>query len=131
LSDPTQGAEATSAPASATRRRDVLVARVRRPPPDERGTPSTLIVAICTALPVLVGLGAFLGILFMIKEPQPAADDANRFSRVLYAMPDRTTCRVMLFDNKSSQMSEGPVVPCDPTRKTTRYVEPREFKWGR
>jgi hypothetical protein len=88
-------------------------------------------VAICTGVLVLAGLGAYLGVRFMIEGPLHAVDETHRFSRVLYTMPDRTTCRVVLYDNTSAQLSDGPVVPCDPKRKTTSYVESRDFKWGR
>jgi hypothetical protein len=90
---------------------------------------------VCAVFLLLLGIGAFLGVRVMIEAPQrqaaAPAETTNRFSRVLYAMPDRTTCRVMLFDNTSAMMSEGPIVPCDPTRKTTTYIEPKEFVWGR
>ena len=104
-------------------------------PPTEEHAKLARIAIVCALFLGLLGVGAFLGVRLMIEAPERQAattlDTTNRFSRVLYAMPDGTSCRVVLFDNRSAMMSEGPVVPCDPNRKSSTYIEPKEFSWGR
>jgi len=103
-------------------------------PPNERRVWLVRFAIVCAMFLGLLFMGAYLGIRLMIEaapqRPQ-TFDTTNRYSRVLYAMPDGTSCRVVLFDNKSAMMSEGPVVPCDPNRKSTAPIEPKEFNWGR
>jgi hypothetical protein len=129
------GAESAGA-SDIAEERDAVVGNRRhaRPPTEERAKLARIAI-VCALFMLLVGAGAFLGVRLMFDAPQTPAtaniDITNRYSRVLYAKPDGTTCRVVLFDNKSAMMSEGPVVPCDPNRKSTSYIEPKEFTWGR
>jgi hypothetical protein len=128
------GADGAGAGALAKDLRDAVVGNRRHTlPPSERRAWLTRIAIVCALFVLLLGMGAYLGVRLMIEAPQRPAtfDTTNRFSRVLYAMPDGTSCRVVLFDNKSAMMSEGPIVPCDPNRKSTTYIEPKEFTWGR
>jgi len=130
------GAESAGASDIAKGLDDAVVGNRRhaRPLTDERAKLARIAI-VCAMFLGLLGVGTFLGIRLMIDAPQSAAaanfDTTNRYSRVLYTMPDRTSCRVVLFDNKSAMMSEGPVVPCDPNRKSSTYIEPKEFTWGR
>jgi len=129
------GAESAGA-SDIAEERDAVVGNRRhaRPLTDDRAKLARIAI-VCAMFLGLLGVGTFLGIRLMIDAPHsPAAanfDTTNRYSRVLYTMPDRTSCRVVLFDNKSAMMSEGPVVPCDPNRKSSTYIEPKEFTWGR
>jgi hypothetical protein len=130
------GAESAGASNIAKGLDDAVVGNRRHaPPPTEERAKLARIAIVCALFLGLVGVGAFLGVRLMIEAPHRQAattsDTANRYSRVLYTMPDGTSCRVVLFDNKSAMMSEGPVVPCDPNRKSTTYIEPKEFSWGR
>ena len=126
------GAESAGALNIAEERDAVVGNRRHTRPPNEERAKLARIAIVCAVFLLLLGAGAFLGVRLMIEAPlRQANDTTNRFSRVLYTMPDGTSCRVVLFDNKSAMMSEGPVVPCDPSRKSTTYIEPKEFSWGR
>jgi len=128
------GADGAGALDAARGLRDAEVGNRRHTlPPDEQRAKLARVAVVCGLFLILLSMGTFLGLRLMSDAPQRPAvfDTTNRYSRVLYAMPDGTSCRVVLFDNKSAMMSEGPVVPCDPNRKSTAPIEPREFTWGR
>jgi hypothetical protein len=60
-----------------------------------------------------------------------AARDARAVGDVVYSMPDGKFCRHMSFDNLTSEMIEGTVVPCpDSVVRDEFRNKTAGFAWG-
>jgi hypothetical protein len=78
---------------------------------------------------LLVGAAVIFGTMrtHMSSDPTPLDDRVARISRPL---PDSTSCRNMIIDNRTSQTVEDKVGPCELGRGKSKVRSKPEFVWG-
>jgi hypothetical protein len=59
-----------------------------------------------------------------------AEADANRVGDIVFTLPDGLFCRHFSFDNKTAELTEGAVEPCEQPRSQGTARVPNGFVWG-
>jgi hypothetical protein len=89
---------------------------------------STLFLIMFTIAILFGGHAAVDPLLRMVT----AAHQSDMAGDVLTPMPDGQFCRHMSFDNKTSEMTEGDIVPCpDDLARGQFRRDNRSFSWGK
>ena len=95
-------------------------------------TRAVRLFAVFSFAVVVLLAGTFIGVHLLIQGLQEDTGVGNGTSRVVYTLPDGTSCRSVVYDNISGRMTETETGRCDGRKfDERRTAGQREFIWGR
>lgn len=103
--------------------------RLRR---EEQQAKNTRALVVLSLFVVLLAAALLMGgrsVIDPLLHGAAADRQANRVGEVFLTMPDGTFCRRLSFDNKTAEITEGAIEPCNPDRLRGR-AKAKGFNWG-
>jgi hypothetical protein len=107
-------------------------ATLRRTGSTSRQARAMRLFAVLSFAVVVLLAGTFIGVYMIMQGLQEDTGTGNGTSRVVYTLPDGTSCRSVVYDNISGRMTESETGRCDGRKFDERPTAgQREFIWGR